>query len=104
MEPKKIIIPNGRRFADLELEREPLTRRLLYKPGPLARLLSANELDLQALFNDDDIVCWLVAEFYLAHRSAGGEPDAVAEEILVEVAGQHAGNIPAIDPGGGREH
>ena len=96
MEPKNFIIPDGLQFADLELEREPLTNRLLYKPGPFARLLRANELDLQNFFNDEDIACWLVAEFYLAHRADGGKPDPVAEDILAEDATLHARNIPAI--------
>ena len=93
MEPQKIVIPGDVQFEDLALERDPVTKRLLYKPEPLAKLFMANELALQALFDDEDVVCWLVAEFYLNHRRAGGEPDPVAEEVLAEVAALHRAGL-----------
>jgi hypothetical protein len=83
---KGIKIPAGLRFADLALAREPVTKRLLCKTGPLAELVRINNWDPRTLVSGDDLPAWLIAEWYLAHRLAGGEPDAVAEEILIEVA------------------
>ena len=93
MEPQKIVVPGDMQFADLALERDPITKRLLYKPEPLAKLFMANELALQTLFDDEDVVCWLVAEFYLTHRRAGGKPDPVAEEVLAEFASLHQAGL-----------
>ena len=91
MEPKKIILPDGVQFADLKLEREPVTKRLLYRAGPLHALAVANGIDQQTLFaDDDDWAALLVAEWYRAHRQAGGDPDPVAEQVLAEVAAQQA--------------
>ena len=102
MTPKKMVIPAGLAFADLQLERELVTKRLLYRPGPLAELFRANALE--PLLNDEDVVSWLIAEFYLLHRANGGEPDRVADEVLAEVAAAMVSDIPSLQPGGGREH
>ncbi len=97
-----ISIPPGVDFADLQLEREPVTQRLLCRPAVLAALFHANELD--TLVNDEDVACWLIAELYLAHRTAGGVPDPAAEEILVEVAALQASDSSALQAGGDRVH
>ena len=91
----KIVIPAGLTFATLALEREPSTRRLLYKPVPLAQLIQANGMDFQDFFASEDMAAWLIAEFYLAHRTAGGEPDPIAEDLLAEVAAARASGIAA---------
>ena len=103
MDPKKITIPPAVDFTELQLERELHTRRLLYKPMPLERLIAANRLALRGtMFEEEDLAAWLIAQWYLAHRIGGGEPDPVAEQVLAEIAALHASNIPALDPGGGR--
>jgi hypothetical protein len=99
-----ITIPTGVQFADLALERERGTKRLLYRPEPIAELIRANALDAQALLTSEDLVAWLIAECYFAHRAAGGEPDPVAEEVLAEVASAEASNIPTLQPGGNPMH
>ena len=105
MDPKKITIPPAVDFAELQLARELYTRRLLYKPMPLERLIAANRLALRGtMFEEEDLAAWLIARWYLAHRTAGGEPDPVAEEVLADVEALQAIGIPALDPGGGREH
>jgi hypothetical protein len=50
---------------------------------------------------DEDLSCWLICEWYLVHREAGGEPDPVAKAILVDVAGLEASGIAALQPGCG---
>ena len=105
MNAKVITIPPGVDFADLQLERELYTRRLRYKPGPLERLIAANRLAIRGtMFEEEDLAAWLIAEWYIAHRTAGGEWDPVAEEVLAEVTALHATNIPALQPGGAWEH
>ena len=105
MNARVITIPPGVDFADLQLERELYTRRLLYKPVPLERLVAANRLSIQGtMFEEEDLAAWLIAEWYLAHRTAGGEWDPVAEDILKEVTALQASDIPSLLQGGGREH
>jgi hypothetical protein len=88
-------------FADLALEREPVTRRLRFAPAPLAQLCRANGLDPATTFADEDLACWLICEWYLAHLEAGGEPDQIVEDILAEVAELEATGIAALQPGTG---
>ena len=105
MNAKVITIPAGLGFAELALEREPRTRRLLYKPVPLERLVSANRLAIRGtMFEEEDLAAWLIAEWYLAHRVRGGEPDPIAEEVLAEIVALQATNIPALQPGGDQVH
>ena len=105
MNAKVITIPAGLGFAELALEREPYTRRLLYKLVPLERLVAANRLALRGtMFEEQDLAAWLIAEWYLAYRTAGGESDPVAEDILKEVAALQLSDIPSQQQGGGREH
>jgi hypothetical protein len=105
MNAKVITIPAGLGFKELALEREPRTRRLLYKPVPLERLIAANRLAIRGtMFEEEDLAAWLIAEWYLVHRSGGGEKDPVAEQILTEFAALRASGIPAPDPGGGQVH
>lgn len=96
-----LVVPESLRFAELCLEREPVTCRLLFAPAPLTKLCPANGLDPAAILADEDLSCWLIAEWYCAHREAGGEPDPVAEQILVEVAASEASGIAVLRPGFG---
>jgi hypothetical protein len=95
----KLTTPDGLNFADLALEREPVTRRLLFLPAPLGALCVVNGLDPEETLADEDLSCWLICERYLAHRLAGGEPDPVAEAILADVAELEATGIAVLLPG-----
>jgi hypothetical protein len=50
---------------------------------------------------DEDLSCWLICEWYVAHRTAGGERDPVIETILAEVAELEATGIAMLQPGSG---
>jgi hypothetical protein len=69
----KLKIPDTLHFAGLALERDPITRDLKFAPAPLAELCRCNGLDPVAILADEDQSCWLIAEWYVAHREAGGE-------------------------------
>ena len=82
----EVIVPKGLNFADLALEREAVTHRLLFLPWHLGELCLVNGLDPEAVLASGDLSCELICEWYVAHRQTGGDPDPVAEEILAEVA------------------
>ena len=48
--------------------------RLLFLHAPLAQACRLNGLDSDATLVDEDLSCWLICEWYVAHREAGGEP------------------------------
>ena|SRR5450756_2110225 len=96
---ENLMILKGCDFADLALEREPVTRRLLYAPGPLSEMCRTNGLDPAAALANEDLACWLICEWYVTHIEAGGEPDPTAEVILAEVAAQEASGMAALQPG-----
>ena len=93
-----LALPESLRFCDLILEREPITLRLLFAPALLAELCRFNGLDPMATLADEDLSCWLICEWYVAHREAGGDPDPVVEAILAEL---EASGIAALQPGSG---
>jgi hypothetical protein len=97
--PKKCTVSDKASFADLALERELETRRLLFASAPLAEVCRASDLDPDATLADEDLVCWLICEWYLAHRMAGGETDPAAEAILAKVAELEATGIAVLLPG-----
>ena len=74
-----MIIPASPRFSDLELELDD-AGGLRYRPAPLAAHAGANGLDVDV--TDEDEACALVCAWYVAHREAGGKPDATAETIV----------------------
>jgi hypothetical protein len=77
-------------FAALALEREPGTGRLLLLPAPPGALCLINGLDPDEILASEDRSCELIREWYVAHIEGGGNPDSVAEEILLEVATDEA--------------
>jgi hypothetical protein len=97
MNARKIMIPAGLGFAELALEREPRTGRLLYKHVPLERLIAANRLVIRGtMFEEEDLAAWLIAEWYLAHRNGGGDKDIVGEQLLAEVEALRASATSAL--------
>jgi hypothetical protein len=79
-------IPDHVSFADLQLEREHLTGRLLYFPAPLTAVIGHNGDDPARVLADEDLACFYLAEWYFAHRLSGGHPDPIAEQIIRDVA------------------
>jgi hypothetical protein len=82
MKGKRIKIPAGLAFHELRLAMDPRTNRVKYRPDILAPVIRANNLQLQTLTHADDVAERLIGRWYLAHLSAGGNPDLAAEQLL----------------------
>jgi len=50
-------------------------------------MAGSNGLDGDETLASEDLSCALVAEWYIAHRTEGGEPDAAAEAVLARLEG-----------------
>ena len=97
-------LPENAQFADLALEREPVTRRLMFAPAPLATICRCNGLDPATVLADEDLSCELICEWYVAHIKAGGAPDVVVEAIVAEVNASLANDVSILRGGGGIQH
>ena len=93
------VIPDDVKFADLELARDP-DGHISFDWSPIERICAASGRDV-AVFRDgpEDNLASLLSAWYHAHRSAGGERDAVYEDLIAEVqaedaAGQHYSHAP----------
>jgi len=86
----RLTIPEGLRFSSLALKWAPMTFRLLFNPATLAALCWCNGLDAALVLADEDLCCGLIFDWYFIHRTGGGEPDAIVEELLDGVAEQEA--------------
>ena len=83
---RRLRIPDGLAFAELALERERGSGKILFASPPLARICLANGLDPEATLGVERRARWLIAGWYVLHLEFGGRPDYVAERILHEVA------------------
>lgn len=99
----RLAIPDGLRFADLKLARDPITGDLEFEWTPIERLCEANGLDL-AVFRDqhEDNVGALLVAWYAAARENGEPPDLVEEQILAEVQAEEALGEHNVQRGPGR--
>ena len=95
-----IAIPEGMAFADLGLARNLQTGAVSFDTAVVERI--ERESGLPAGFfmaQHEDAVASLIIGWYEAHRSAGGEADPVADDMIAEVraedaAGQHYSHNP----------
>lgn len=86
-----IAIPEGMAFADLGLARNLQTGAVSFDTAVVERI--ERESGLPAGFfmaQHEDAVASLIIGWYEAHRSAGGEVDPVAEELIAEVRAEDA--------------
>ena len=86
-----IAIPEGMAFADLGLARNLQTGAVSFDTAVVERI--ERESGLPAGFfmaQHEDAVASLIIDWYEAHRSAGGEVDPVAEELIAEVRAEDA--------------
>lgn len=91
----QIRIPDGVRFADLALTRDP-DGAVSFDWRPIEAICAASGLDI-ALFRDqhEDNVAGLLVAWYAAARAAGEPPDPVQEDLIEEarLEDQHGGGF-----------
>ncbi|WP_051243722.1 hypothetical protein [Azohydromonas australica] len=72
------IIPDGLKFEDLALTRDPATGTVRFELDPIQAICEASALDFDALLaRDDGAICALIAAWYEDHLKDGGSPDPV---------------------------
>lgn len=99
--PITLTIPDGVRFADLRLAREPDNGDLSLDWAPVERICAASGLDL-AVFRDapEDNLAALVVAWYAQARAAGEPADATAEDLIAETAAEERiGQRVSLPPG-----
>lgn len=93
-------IPDDVSFSDLGLARDS-DGAVSMNWAIVERVCEASGID-PAVFQDgpEDNAAQLVVAWYQQHRQAGGEPDAVAEDLLAEaIAEERAGQSVSLPPG-----
>lgn len=95
----KIVIPAALDFSALHLTRDSATGNVSFDWRPIEAICQASSIDL-ALFRDspEDNVAGLLVAWYAAHRVQGGDPDSVAEELLLEIAIEDAIGLYRVTP------
>lgn len=90
----RIAIPDDVQFSDLKLQRDP-DGAVSFDWTPIERICAASNLD-PAILRDgpDDNVAGLIAHWYGVHRAAGGDPDPVQEDLLLELRAEDAAGQP----------
>jgi hypothetical protein len=98
--PMTIAIPEGLRFSDLKLARDP-DGHVSFDWAPIERICRVNNLDV-ALFQDgpEDNLASLLTAWYRAHLAADGARDPVYEDLIGEVRFEDgAGQLTSHAPG-----
>ncbi|NUZ10074.1 hypothetical protein HUZ36_04710 [Pseudoalteromonas sp. McH1-7] len=90
-----ISIPTTIQFADLKLGRSA-DGMITFDWQPIFAICESSNIEPE-LFSQtsEDNVSGLIIQWYAAHKAAGGEPDAVAEELFAEtlLEDQHGGGF-----------
>lgn len=78
-------IPDGTRFEDLRLSRDPRTGTVTFHLKPIEAICQASGFDFEDFVNrSDGAVCALIAAWYEVHLTDGGDPDPVQEDLMEE--------------------
>ncbi len=98
---QRVAIPDGVRFADLQLARDPKTGDVSFDWSPIEKICTANNLPIEHMRNGpEDNVSGLIVAWYSAHLQAGGDRDPVADDLIAEaVAEDTAGQTHSHKPG-----
>lgn len=101
--PLGIVIPDGIAFADLKLQRDPVTLEVEFDLQPIEAICRASGVPLEVFTQtEEDNLGGLIVGWYRHHRASGGTPDPVAEQIIAEVeAESRAGGAIAVISHGG---
>lgn len=96
----RLAIPDDIEFAALHLARDA-DGAVSFDWAVIERICRANNLPVELLREGpEDNVARLLIGWYSAHRTAGGAPDPVAEDLLAEVRAEAAaGQAFSYEPG-----
>ena len=78
--PKQLVVPDGLRFADLQLRLDPESGNLDFDTDPVERMCAANGLNIDEVMEDEAVQ--MLLSWYIQHRRQGGEADAVLESEI----------------------
>jgi hypothetical protein len=91
--PRLVVIPDGVKFENLKLRRDPACKRIRYDDAVLLKVLEANHLDLDEMTRDNAVGGFIIS-WYMEQRQAGGREDTVAEQIIAEVLDVQTRGLP----------
>ena len=96
----RLAIPDDIEFAALRLARDA-DGAVSFDWSVIERICRANNLPVELLREGpEDNVAGLLIGWYSSHRTAGGAPDPVAEDLLAEVQAEDAaGQAFSYEPG-----
>lgn len=85
-----ITIPDGVRFADLRLARDP-DGHVSFDWRPVELICAASGLDIEVFrAGPEDNVAGLLVAWYLSARAAGEPPDPVQDDLIAETLLENA--------------
>lgn len=95
----RITIPEGLAFEALQLSRSAAGIKFDWRP--IESICAASGIDIALLRNTgEDNIAGMIITWYAEHRARGGAPDAVAEQLIAEVAAEiERGQTVAHQPG-----
>ena len=90
-----ISIPQGMAFADLRLSRDPDTGDVSFDTTVIERIERESGLP-EGFFmgQPEDALAALITTWYSQHLAAGGERDAVADDLIAEARAEDAAGQP----------
>lgn len=100
MDPKHVAIgiPEGLKFSDLKLARDPATGDVSFDVAVIERICEANGLPADYfMVRPEEALSGLLTSWYRAHISSGGAPDPVQEDLIAEALAED-------ERGGGLSH
>jgi hypothetical protein len=100
MDPKHVAIgiPEGLKFADLKLARDPATGDVSFDVAVIERICEASGLPADYfMVRPEEALSGLLTSWYRAHIASGGAPDPVQEDLIAEALAED-------ERGGGLSH
>ena len=86
-----VTIPDDIRFADLGLQRDPVTGDVSFRKEVIERICEASGIDSALILESpEDSLAALIVAWYAAHRERGCDPDPVADDLIGEVVAENA--------------
>ncbi|MBP8852494.1 MAG: hypothetical protein KBG81_05660 [Moraxellaceae bacterium] len=86
----RVELPDDLEFSDLKLCRKS-NGKVGFDWGVIERIAEASDIPMAAFTEEsEDNVCGLILGWYRLHREHQGEPDPVAEALLLEAAAEGA--------------